>query len=49
MTGVTWNTKQNDNVVGSKIKNIVTCMGVTVDGVWIGNWIYSSLTELNHK
>jgi hypothetical protein len=20
--------------------NIVTCMSVTVDGVWIGNWIY---------
>jgi hypothetical protein len=25
---------ENDTV------NIVTCMRVTIDGVWIGNWIY---------
>jgi hypothetical protein len=26
-------------------KHIVTCMGVTVDWVWIGNRIYRTLTE----
>jgi hypothetical protein len=31
------------------IYSIVTCMSVTIDGVWIGNCIYWTLTELNYK
>jgi hypothetical protein len=24
------------------------CMSVTIDGIWIGNWMYWTLTERNH-
>jgi hypothetical protein len=27
----------------------LTCMSVTLDGVWIGNWIYLPLTDRNYK
>jgi hypothetical protein len=28
---------------------ILWCDRVTMDGVWIGNWIYWTLTERNYK
>jgi hypothetical protein len=28
---------------------ILTCMSVTIDGVWLGNWIYWTLTDCNYK
>jgi hypothetical protein len=31
------------------IKYIDTCMSGSIGGVWIGNWIYWSLTESNYK
>jgi hypothetical protein len=35
------------SVIGNRDTQIciVTCMHVTIDGVWIGNWIYLTLTD----
>jgi hypothetical protein len=33
----------------SFIFNILSRVWVTIDGVWIGNWIYWSLTVRNYK
>jgi hypothetical protein len=31
------------------VKYIVTCMNVTIDGIWIGNWIYLAIKNCNYK
>jgi hypothetical protein len=31
------------------IEDVVTYMIVTIDGVWIGNWIYWPLIDGNYK
>jgi hypothetical protein len=35
--------------VGGGDQSILSCDRVTVDGVWIGNWINCTLTVLNYK
>jgi hypothetical protein len=38
----------NITEIVKSINNIFTCMSVTIDGVWIGNWIYCTLTDRNY-